>query len=143
MVNKVILVGRLTADPDIRALPSGTFLANMRMATNTYGGKDEDGTKKEYTEFHSLVAFARLAELAGELLRKGRLVYVEGRLRHRTWDNGEGQKRHSTEIVIDNFQLIDSKHSVTEENVGQSPPTPGLAGGGGEGGGREELAQVS
>src|SRR6202043_3452665 len=59
MVNKVILVGRLTADPDIRALPSGTFLANMRMATNTYGGKEEDGTKKEYAEFHSLVAFGR------------------------------------------------------------------------------------
>jgi single-strand DNA-binding protein len=131
MVNKVILVGRLTADPEIRALPSGTFLANMRMATNAYGGKEEDGTKKEYTEFHSLVAFARLAELAGELLRKGRMVYVEGRLRHRTWENGEGQKRYSTEIVIDNFQLMDSKHSALEENDdGQSPPTPALAGGG-------------
>jgi single-strand DNA-binding protein len=119
MVNKVILVGRLTADPDIRALPSGTFLANMRMATNTYGGKEEDGTKKEYTEFHSLVAFARLAELAGELLRRGRLVYVEGRLRHRTWENGEGQKRYSTEIVIDNFQLVDSKPSALDEKVAE------------------------
>jgi single-strand DNA-binding protein len=119
MLNKVMLVGRLTADPDLRALPSGTFLASMRMATNTYGGKEEDGTKKEYTEFHSLVAFARLAELAGELLRKGRLVYVEGRLRYRTWENNEGQKRYSTEIVLDNFQLIDSRPSALEEKVAE------------------------
>jgi single-strand DNA-binding protein len=117
MVNKVMLVGRLTADPDIRALPSGTFLANMRMATNSYGGKEEDGTRKEYTEFHSLVAFGRLAEVSGELLRKGRLLYVEGRLRYRTWENSEGQKRYSTEIVIDNFQLIDSKPSALEEKL--------------------------
>jgi single-strand DNA-binding protein len=119
MVNKVMLVGRLTADPEIRTLPSGTFLANMRLATNTYGGKEEDGSKKEYTEFHSLVAFARLAEVAGELLRKGRLVYVEGRLRYRTWENSEGQKRYSTEIVIDTFQLIDSRPSALEEKVAE------------------------
>jgi single-strand DNA-binding protein len=119
MVNKVMLVGRLTADPDIRALPSGTFLANMRMATNTYGGKEEDGTRKEYTEFHSLVAFGRLAEVAGELLRKGRLAYVDGRLRYRTWENSEGQKRYSTEIVIDNLQLIDSRQTAPEEKVAE------------------------
>jgi single-strand DNA-binding protein len=119
MVNKVMLIGRLTADPDLRALPSGTLLASMRMATNTYGGKEEDGSKKEYTEFHSLVAFARLAEVAGELLRKGRLVYVEGRLRYRTWENAEGQKRYSTEIVIDNFQLVDSKPSALDEKVAE------------------------
>ena len=117
MVNKVMLLGRLTADPELRTLPSGTSLASMRMATNTYGGKEDDGTKKEYTEFHSLVAFARLAEVAGELLRKGRLVYVEGRLRYRTWENGEGQKRYSTEIVVDNFQLLESRHSALEEKV--------------------------
>ena len=117
MVNKVMLIGRLTADPEIRTLPSGTFLANMRMATNTYGGKEEDGTKKEYTEFHTVVAFARMAEVAGQLLRKGRLVYVEGRLRYRTWENGEGQKRYSTEIVVDNFQLLESRHSALEEKV--------------------------
>src|SRR2546427_3043636 len=117
MVNKVMLVGRLTADPEIRTLPSGTSLATMRMATNTYGGKEEDGTKKEYTEFHSLVVFARLAEVAGELLRKGRLVYVEGRLRYRTWENSEGQKRYSTEVVVDTFQLIDSRPPALEEKV--------------------------
>ena len=119
MVNKVTLLGRLTADPEIRALPSGTQVANMRLATNAYGGKEEDGTKKEHTEFHSLVAFARLAEVAGELLRKGRLVYVEGRLRHRTWENGEGQKRHTIEIVVDTFQLVDSRPSALEEKVAE------------------------
>ena len=119
MVNKVTLLGRLTADPDVRTLPSGTSVASMRLATNSYGGKEEDGTKKEYTEFHSLVAFGRLAEVAGELLRKGRLVYVEGRLRYRTWENSEGQKRYSTEIVIDNFQLIDSRQSPLEEKVAE------------------------
>jgi single-strand DNA-binding protein len=119
MVNKVMLLGRLTADPEIRTLPSGTPLASMRMATNTYGGKEEDGSKKEYTDFHSLVAFARLAEVAGELLRKGRLVYVEGRLRYRTWENAEGQKRYSTEIVIDNFQLIDAKQSALDQKVAE------------------------
>jgi single-strand DNA-binding protein len=119
MVNKVMLLGRLTADPEIRTLPSGTPLASMRMATNTYGGKEEDGSKKEYTDFHSLVAFARLADVAGELLRKGRLVYVEGRLRYRTWENAEGQKRNSTEIVIDNFQLIDAKQSALDQKVAE------------------------
>jgi single-strand DNA-binding protein len=119
MVNRVMLLGRLTADPEIRTLPSGTPLASMRMATNTYGGKEEDGSKKEYTDFHSLVAFARLAEVAGELLRKGRLVYVEGRLRYRTWENAEGQKRYSTEIVIDNFQLIDAKQSALDQKVAE------------------------
>jgi single-strand DNA-binding protein len=119
MVNKVMLLGRLTAEPDIRTLPSGTSLASMRMATNTYGGKEEDGTKKEYTEFHSLVAFGRLAEVARDLLRKGRLVYAEGRLRYRTWENGEGQKRCSTEIVIDSFQVLDSRQSAPEEQVAE------------------------
>ena len=117
MVNKVTLVGRLTADPDVRTLPSGTPVANLRMATNSYGGKEEDGTKKEYTEFHSLVAFARMAEVAGELLRKGRLVYVEGRLRYRSWETSEGQKRYSTEVVIDTFQMIDSRPPAPEEKV--------------------------
>jgi len=119
MVNKVTLVGRLTADPDVRTLPSGTSVTSIRMATNSYGGKEEDGTRKEYTEFHSLVAFARMAEVAGELLRKGRLVYVEGRLRYRSWETSEGQKRTTTEVVIDTFQLIDSRPSALEEKVAE------------------------
>jgi single-strand DNA-binding protein len=119
MVNKVFLLGRLTADPDVRALPSGSFVANLRLATNTYAGKEEDGTRKEHTDFHSLVAFERLAELAGELLRKGRLLYVEGRLRHRTWENSDGQKRHTTEVVVIGFQLLEPKPSDVEGEVAE------------------------
>jgi single-strand DNA-binding protein len=119
MVNKVFLLGRLTADPDVRALPSGSFVANLRLATNTYAGKEEDGTRKEHTDFHSLVAFERLAELAGELLRKGRLLYVEGRLRHRTWENSEGQKRHTTEVVVTGFQLLEPKPAGVDGDVAE------------------------
>jgi single-strand DNA-binding protein len=119
MVNKVFLLGRLTADPDVRALPSGSFVANLRLATNTYAGKEEDGTRKEHTDFHSLVAFERLAELAGELLRKGRLLYVEGRLRHRTWESSEGQKRHTTEVVVIGFQLLEPKPAGVEGEVAE------------------------
>lgn len=118
MVNKVILLGRLTADPEVRALPSGSHVASMRLATNVYAGKEEDGSRKELTEFHSLVAFDRQAELAGDLLRSGRLVYVEGRLRHRSWETGEGQKRYSTEVVVSSFQLVGPKPASARE---QSP----------------------
>ena len=83
----------------LAATASGTPVANLRMATNSYSGKEEDGTKKEYTEFHSLVAFARMAEVAGELLRKGRLVYVEGRLHSRTWVGRDDQTRYATEVT--------------------------------------------
>jgi single-strand DNA-binding protein len=101
MVNKVILIGHLTADPDIRATASGTHIAHLRLATNTYGGKEEDGTRREHTDFHSLVAFGKTAEFAAEYLRKGRLLYAEGRSQTRSWETNDGQRRYSTEIVID------------------------------------------
>jgi len=80
MVNKVILVGRLTADPEVRATPSGMHVANLRLATNTYGGKDDEGNRREHTEFHSLVVFGKQAQVAADYLRKGRLLYADGRL---------------------------------------------------------------
>src|SRR5439155_7230130 len=79
MVNKVLLVGNLTADPDVKATPKGTYIANLRLATNTYAGKDEAGNAKKHAEFHNLVAFGHTAEFAGQYLRKGRTLYVEGR----------------------------------------------------------------
>ena len=109
MVNRVILVGRLTADPDLRATPGGTHVAHLRLATNELGGREEDGTRREHTEFHSLVVFGRLAEVAGSYLRKGRLLYADGRLRGRTWETADGQKRHSTEIVVDSFHMLGPK----------------------------------
>ena len=109
MVNKVILIGRLTADPEVRATPTGVQVANVRVATNTYAGKDEAGNRKEHTDFHSLVFFGRQAEVAGEYLRKGRLVYADGRLQTRTWDDAEGKRHWSTEIVVDEFQMVGPK----------------------------------
>jgi len=106
MVNKVILIGRLTADPDVRATPAGTHITNLRLATNTYGAREEDGTRREFTDFHSLVAFGRTAEYAAEHLRKGRLLYVEGRSQTRSWETRDGQRRYSTEVVVDSLQQL-------------------------------------
>jgi single-strand DNA-binding protein len=110
MVNKVILVGNLTADPEVRATPKGVYVANVRMATNTYMGKDEAGNAKQATEFHHLVLFARLAEIAGEYLRKGRQIYVEGRLQTSSWDDAAtGVKKYRTEVVVDTMQMLGAK----------------------------------
>ena len=109
MVNKVILIGRLTADPEVRATSAGVQVANVRVATNSYAGKDEAGNRKEHTDFHSLVFFGRQAEVAGEYLRKGRLVYADGRLQTRTWDDADGKRHWATEIVVDEFQMMGPK----------------------------------
>lgn len=109
MVNKVILVGNLAADPDVKATPKGTYVANLRLATNTYSGKDEDGNRKEEAEFHSLVAFGKLAEFAGQYLHKGRCVYAEGRLHTNSWQDSAGQKRFRTEVVLDELKFVGAK----------------------------------
>ena len=109
MVNKVILLGNLTADPDVKASPKGTYVAKLRLATNTYAGKDDEGARKEHTEFHSLVAFGKLAEFAGQYMHKGRQVYVEGRLQTSSWDDASGQKRYRTEIVLEKLEFVGSR----------------------------------
>ena len=109
MVNKVMLIGRLTADPDVKASPAGLYVANMRLATNTYAGKDEEGQSKEQTEFHLLVAFGKQAEFAGQYLRKGRQVYAEGRLKTSNWTDSAGQKHYRTEVVLDRLNGLGSK----------------------------------
>ena len=109
MVNKVILIGRLAADPEVRTAASGTQVANLRVVTNTYCGKNEDGTKREYSDFHNLVVFGQQAEVVRSYLRKGRLVYVEGRSQTRTWDTPEGQRRYTAEVVVDSFQMLEPK----------------------------------
>ncbi len=106
MVNKVILIGNLAADPEVRATPTGTYVANLRLATNTYVGKDDEGNRKEQTEFHHLVVFGKLAEFAGEHLRKGRLLYADGRLKTSGWDDSAGQKHFRTEVVVDTLTLL-------------------------------------
>jgi single-strand DNA-binding protein len=102
-LNKVLLYGNLTRDPEIRALPSGQQVANFSLATNrTY--TDKEGRKQEVVEYHNVVAFARQAEVIGQYMKKGRPLFVEGRLQTRTWE-AEGKKNYRTEIVIDNFQF--------------------------------------
>ena len=110
MVNKVLLIGNLTADPDVKALPSGMYVARMRLATNTYAGKDDEGKAKERTEFHSLVAFGKVAEFAGQWLKKGRTVYVDGKLHTSSWDDAaSGQKKYRTEVVVDEIKFVGAK----------------------------------
>ncbi|MDR3548085.1 MAG: single-stranded DNA-binding protein [Candidatus Pacebacteria bacterium] len=102
-LNKVLLYGNLTRDPEVRALPSGQQVANFSLATNrTY--TDKEGRKQELTEYHNIVAFGRQAEVIGQYMKKGRPLFVEGRLQTRSWES-EGKKNYRTEIVIDNFQF--------------------------------------
>jgi single-strand DNA-binding protein len=110
MVNKVLLIGNLTADPDVKALPSGMYVARMRLATNTYAGKDDEGKAKERTEFHSLVAFGKVAEFAGQWLKKGRTIFVDGKLQTSSWDDAaSGQKKYRTEVVVDEIKFVGAK----------------------------------
>lgn len=109
MVNKVFLIGNLAGDPEVKATPKGVYIANLRLATNTYAGKDEDGKSKEETEFHHLVVFGKRAEFAGQYLRKGRLVYAEGRLRTNRWTDSGGLKHNRTEIVLDELEVLGPK----------------------------------
>ena len=109
MVNKVLLVGHLAAEPEVKATPAGMYVAKMRLATNTYAGKDDEGKTKERTEFHNLVAFGKVAEFAGQYLKKGRLIYVDGRLQTSTWDDPSGQKRYRTEVVVEEIKFVGPK----------------------------------
>ncbi|HEV8596356.1 MAG TPA: single-stranded DNA-binding protein [Candidatus Dormibacteraeota bacterium] len=109
MVNKVILIGNLAAEPDVKATPKGTYVAKMRLATNTYLGKDEEGNRREQAEFHNLVAFGKLAEFAGQYLKKGRSIYAEGKLHTSSWEDAAGQKRYRTEVVVEEIKFLGQK----------------------------------
>lgn len=103
-VNKVILVGRLTRDPDVRTTPSGQTVATLGMATNNYW-TDKSGQRQERTEFHTVVLWGRVAEIAGQYLTKGQEAYIEGRLQTRSYTDKQGQERKVTEIVGETMQL--------------------------------------
>lgn len=111
-VNKVILIGHLGADPETRAMPSGMTVANLRMAT-TESFKDKSGEWQERTEWHNVALFGRMGEVAGEYLRKGSQVYVEGRLRTRKWQDKQGNDRYTTEIVANDMQMLGSRASAS------------------------------
>ena len=126
-VNKVILLGNLGAEPEIRYTPSGTAVANFAIAT-TEQWKGKDGEKNEKTEWHKIVAWARLGEICGEYLHKGSSCYIEGRLQTRSWDDKDGNKRYTTEIVAQSMQMLGSKGpthghgvSVPKDQQNQEP----------------------
>ena len=106
MVNKVILLGHLCADPEVRVMPDGKHVTSMRVATNQFGPRDEAGNRKEYSQFHRIVMFGRLAEIAGSYLRKGRMVYAEGYLQHTSWEGQDGQARYRSEVVASTLHLL-------------------------------------
>ncbi|MGH7862868.1 MAG: single-stranded DNA-binding protein [Candidatus Dormibacteraceae bacterium] len=123
MVNKVILIGRLTAEPELRVTSSGTCVANIRIAANTFGGRDAQGNRREHTEFVTLVVFGRQAENAGRYLSRGRMIYADGRLQSRSWADGQGQTRQATEVMVDHLQFL-SPRQTGEPSV---PAAEGLA----------------
>src|SRR3989338_5918517 len=121
-VNKVILIGNLGRDPEVRYTPSGLAVANVTIATSESWKDKQSGEMQERTEWHRIVFYQRLAEIAGEYLRKGSKVYIEGRLQTRKWqDKNTGQDRYTTEIIADNMQMLDSKGSSNT-----STPSPSL-----------------
>ena len=105
MVNKVILIGRLGADPEIRYTPSGAEVATFRMATNEVW-TNKNGEKEERTEWHRVVAWRNLAKICGEYLNKGRLVYIEGKIRTRSWEDRDGNKRYTTEVEATDMKML-------------------------------------
>ena len=119
-VNKVVLVGHLGGDPETRFTPSGTAVANFNIATNE-SWKDANGELQDKTEWHRCVMFGKTAELAGELLKKGQLVYMEGKLQTRNWEDKGGIKRYTTEVVCDMFTMLGRK--MDTDNSQQVTPT--------------------
>ncbi len=112
-LNRVMLIGRLTRDPELRFTPSGTAVCNLALATNRYG-QDANGERREFTDYHDIVVWnqgnRKLAELCGQYLQKGRMVYIEGRLQTRSWDDKDtGAKRYKTEVNANDVQFLDSR----------------------------------
>jgi single-strand DNA-binding protein len=130
-VNKVILIGNLGRDPETRYLPSGDAVTNISIATSEKW-KDKSGEQQEHTEWHRVAFFGKLAEIAGEYLKKGSPVYVEGRIRTRKWQDKDGQDKYSTEIVANAMQLLGSRGggSGGSEPMTREPAVAGAGGGG-------------
>ena len=130
-VNKVILIGNLGRDPEVRYAPSGSAICNIALATSRNWKNKDTGERQEETEWHRVVFFDRLAEIAGEYLKKGRPVYVEGHLKTRKWTDKDGVEKYSTEIIADQMQLLGGREGM------------GGGGGGDDSGGYEQRPQRS
>lgn len=135
-VNKVIIVGNLGKDPEVRYTPDGASIANVTIATTDTWKDKATGEKKEATEWHRVVFFGKLAEIVGQYLKKGRQVYVEGALRTRKWTDKEGQDRYTTEIVANEMKMLGSR-----EGMSDAPPRDSAGGtGSGSGAGNRPAA---
>lgn len=119
MLNKVMLIGRLGADPDVRYMPSGGAVTTLSLATSRRWKDRQTGERREETEWHRVVMFNRLAEIAGEYLKKGSQIYVEGHIRTRKWQAQDGQDRYTTEIVADSMNMLDSRSGGTSDFGGE------------------------
>lgn len=129
-VNKVILIGNLGKDPELKYLPSGRAVAEFSIATSE-NWKDKDGNRQEKTEWHNIVLWGRTAEVAKEYLSKGSSVYIEGRLQTRSWDDKDGKKQYKTEIVGDRMQMLGSRRDASSSGpADQGQPQEALAPGG-------------
>jgi single-strand DNA-binding protein len=132
-LNKVLLIGRLTRDPEMRYTPSGQPVTSFSIATNRYGG-GTDGERREFTDYHNIVAWnigkRSLAELVAQYTRKGSMVYVEGRLQTRSWEGQDGQKRRTTEVVASDVQFLDSRTgggaAAGTDEMAPPPDDPGM-----------------
>jgi single-strand DNA-binding protein len=141
-INKVILIGNLGADPETRAMPSGMTVANIRVATSESWKDKQSGESKERTEWHNVAMFGRLGEIAGEYLKKGSKVYIEGSLRTRKWQDKQGQDRYTTEIIANEMQMLDSRGGGMGGGGGGGGGGGDYGGGGGGGGGRGKQQQA-
>jgi single-strand DNA-binding protein len=117
-VNKVILIGRLGKDPEVRKINPTTTVCNFPLATNE-SYKNQDGTYTEQTEWHNIVMWRGVAERAERILKKGSSVFIEGKLRTRSWEDKDNNKRYTTEIVVENFQLLDKRESSNAQNISE------------------------
>ena len=139
-VNKVIIVGNLGRDPETRYMPNGDAVTNVAVATTESWKDKNSGEKKELTEWHRITFYRNLAEIAGQYLKKGSQVYVEGRLQTRKWTDKDGVERYTTEIIADTMQMLGSRQGMgggapMDDDYGSAPAPRQSSGGGGGGGG--------
>ncbi|MCK9388808.1 MAG: single-stranded DNA-binding protein [Sulfuritalea sp.] len=140
-VNKVIIVGNLGRDPEVRYTPDGASIANVTIATTDTWKDKATGEKKEATEWHRVVFFGKLAEIVGQYLKKGRQVYVEGALRTRKWTDKEGQERYTTEIVANEMKMLGSREGMSDAPPRDSGSAGGANSASGAGSNRPAAAQ--
>jgi len=120
-MNKVLLIGRLGKDPELKYTPAGAAVANFSLATSERW-KDKEGNKQEKTEWHNIVAWNKQAEVMGEYLRKGSLVFIEGKNQTRSWDDTEGKKHYKTEVKVWSFEFLDSKKEIAPDKPFKDEP---------------------